>query len=365
MRQNGFFRMLAEQSDNQERIGSPGFGYWAYLNCQPFGFHVTIIMHNLNFVNSFLQKKFRALLKATNNKEWGYTVPVSYQAFYAYMPERVRCSQRCTRSICLFLSSFIDSKSRDRTRSGPSFALFSIICASFISPSNRDRVYPGPFTFIAVLSPNLLYFVFAMVPGITRGPLFLLRFKLLWVKINCGPDGTLILQTCCPVPSAAPPSIVTHNSGAQRPASLSPTFLEKNQTKKALNIKNTKNKKEVKMEFIKKEYVDRMTDSSAEITFYIGENKFWFKPEEISIPMSINGDTLLETLSYHGYTLKRHVGWFNLEGKDVFLISSVGIHLLDLLSLFPWAYDFFSWIRKETGPDAVFTLFKELQKKIA
>ncbi|MGD2087284.1 MAG: hypothetical protein PVH61_13955 [Candidatus Aminicenantes bacterium] len=119
------------------------------------------------------------------------------------------------------------------------------------------------------------------------------------------------------------------------------------------------------MEFIKKEYVDRMTDSSAEITFYIGENKFWFKPEEISIPMSINGDTLLETLSYHGYTLKRHVGWFNLEGKDVFLISSVGIHLLDLLSLFPWAYDFFSWIRKETGPDAVFTLFKELQKKIA
>jgi hypothetical protein len=117
------------------------------------------------------------------------------------------------------------------------------------------------------------------------------------------------------------------------------------------------------MECIKKEYVDRMTDSSVEITFCIGENKFWFKPEEISIPMAIYGDSLLEALVYHGSTLEGHVGWFNLEGKDVFLISSVGIHKLDLLGIFPWAYDFFSWIRKETGPDAVFHLFKGLLQK--
>lgn len=109
------------------------------------------------------------------------------------------------------------------------------------------------------------------------------------------------------------------------------------------------------MKCIKKEYVDRMTDSSAEIRFYLGQNKFWFKPEEISIPMALYGDTLLEWLSYHSATLKDHVDWFNLDGKDVFLIDTEGINEFDKLNLFPWAYDFFSWIRKETGPDAVFT----------
>ena len=253
MRQTGFFRQLAEQSVNQKGTSSLGFDYWAYRECQPFGFHVTMIMHNLNFVNSFFQKKFNALLESPIYRERGCTVPVSYQAFYAYMPERVHHSQRCTRSVCFSLSLFI---LRDRNLSGPASALLTIICASFISPSRdrvhpgpsfahflninnsffitprRDRACPGPFTFFlfALLSLYLHLYVFSTVPGNgLRAPLFFYddSTQLPWVKINCGSDGTLILQTCCPVPSAAPPSIVTLHSGAQRPSSLSPTFVYK------------------------------------------------------------------------------------------------------------------------------------------
>ena len=275
MRQNGFFRLLAEQSDNQKGTSSLGFDYWAYRECQPFGFHVTMIMHNFNFVNSFFQKKIDALLESPINRERGCTVPVSYQAFYAYMPERVHHSQRRTRSGCfsLYISFFIDSDLRDRTCSGPASALLLIICTSLISPSKgdrvapgpsfahcinifnsfpisanrRDRVAPGPFIlFLFALFTLHLHFVFSAVPGNgLRGPLFFYDdfTQLPWVKINCGPDGTLILQTCCPVPSAlsSPPSITCH-PGAQRPASLSPIFFARNQkTKKALkNIKNNR-----------------------------------------------------------------------------------------------------------------------------
>ena len=118
------------------------------------------------------------------------------------------------------------------------------------------------------------------------------------------------------------------------------------------------------MEWIRKEFTDHKKNSSIDITFLIGQNQFWFKPEEISIPMAIYGDTLLETLAYYsGSILKGHVGFFDLDGKNVFLISTEGINQLDELNLFPWAYDFFSWVKNETGIEAVFSLFKQYHQK--